>query len=526
MPGFGGPMAAQQPQAPGFLARWFGGAAPAPPIVPGQFAHGPGFFNPQQGAFNHQAQQGVLVQNPFGPWQQPGYYVPVQQPPGPVQVLQGFYIGNQWQPWGLHPPPPRPHLRTQAQVPTQAPGVMPPTQPQPPSAQAGPDRESIPHRPAPPSRTTSSSQVSISSPNTPVTGESNGSVIGNTPEPSTSDAVRPTSNPSPREVAGLAALHRLNSRNVLPSPSPHTATTLPDAVPGPRNGQSEWNGSTSPRLPSPATGDPIANSTASSRGPSSVPQNVSAAMPTPRSSSATPTGAGSRTARTPVPALIPLFDPATTSATIVAPPPYYRAPHVSPSQYQSPPNAYPSAYNPQQRPRPRVGADSHPLVSELLRNSGNLPDLRSLPQTLTEEQLNRLDAVTREAIDERLRALEHVQGTLWRCVEELVRVRSVLPNRREGAPTSEAPDSSQSDSSDSSHSESSQSQESSSGKVSETFDDKGKAKIPAAAEDAQEANSSPTAATADLVAPGDLGADLPAKTPALVAGEAVPEPTQ
>ncbi|KZP04515.1 hypothetical protein FIBSPDRAFT_878458 [Athelia psychrophila] len=39
-----------------------------------------------------------------------------------------------------------------------------------------------------------------------------------------------------------------------------------------------------------------------------------------------------------------------------------------------------------------------------------------------------MDRVTREAIDERLRVLEGVGGAVWRCVEELMRVRSALPD--------------------------------------------------------------------------------------------------
>jgi len=38
-----------------------------------------------------------------------------------------------------------------------------------------------------------------------------------------------------------------------------------------------------------------------------------------------------------------------------------------------------------------------------------------------------MDRVTREAIDERLRVLEGVSGAMYRCIEDLVRVRSALP---------------------------------------------------------------------------------------------------
>ena len=38
-----------------------------------------------------------------------------------------------------------------------------------------------------------------------------------------------------------------------------------------------------------------------------------------------------------------------------------------------------------------------------------------------------MDRLTRDAIDERLRVLEGVSGAVYRCIEELTRVRSVLP---------------------------------------------------------------------------------------------------
>jgi len=38
-----------------------------------------------------------------------------------------------------------------------------------------------------------------------------------------------------------------------------------------------------------------------------------------------------------------------------------------------------------------------------------------------------MDTITREAIDERLRVLEGVSGALFRCIEDLMRMRSLLP---------------------------------------------------------------------------------------------------
>jgi E3 ubiquitin-protein ligase synoviolin len=53
--------------------------------------------------------------------------------------------------------------------------------------------------------------------------------------------------------------------------------------------------------------------------------------------------------------------------------------------------------------------------------------LATLPPTLTDAQLAQLDMLTRDAIDERLRVLESVSSAMYRCAEELTRLRSVLP---------------------------------------------------------------------------------------------------
>jgi E3 ubiquitin-protein ligase synoviolin len=57
--------------------------------------------------------------------------------------------------------------------------------------------------------------------------------------------------------------------------------------------------------------------------------------------------------------------------------------------------------------------------------SSQLPS--QLPPTLTSEQLAHLDVLTRESIDERLRILEGVSGAVYRCIDDLMRMRSALP---------------------------------------------------------------------------------------------------
>lgn len=64
--------------------------------------------------------------------------------------------------------------------------------------------------------------------------------------------------------------------------------------------------------------------------------------------------------------------------------------------------------------------------------------LATLPPTLTDAQLAQLDVLTREAIDERLRVLEGVSSAMYRCVEELTRIRSVLPVAAGPAPLATA----------------------------------------------------------------------------------------
>lgn len=61
--------------------------------------------------------------------------------------------------------------------------------------------------------------------------------------------------------------------------------------------------------------------------------------------------------------------------------------------------------------------------------------LATLPPTLTDAQLAQLDVLTRDAIDERLRVLESVSTAMYRCAEELTRLRSILPVATGPAPT-------------------------------------------------------------------------------------------
>jgi E3 ubiquitin-protein ligase synoviolin len=120
-------------------------------------------------------------------------------------------------------------------------------------------------------------------------------------------------------------------------------------------------------------------------------------------------GANAGPARTPAGSVssTPMRVPSITSLTSLNPssnPPFLSQPHLSrtsSSYFADPPEA------------PVAGAATTPL---------------QIPSVLTDEvQMRRLDAWTREAIDERLRVLEDVQQSLWRAAAELQRVRGALP---------------------------------------------------------------------------------------------------
>ncbi|KAJ3864089.1 hypothetical protein EV359DRAFT_41785 [Lentinula novae-zelandiae] len=99
---------------------------------------------------------------------------------------------------------------------------------------------------------------------------------------------------------------------------------------------------------------------------------------------------------------------------------------------------------------PNIGRASHPtapaliplfdfdsqsleLTSTLSRTEHSTPDdafpsgPSSLVASLSDQQLALMDQTTREAIDERLIVLEGVSTAVYRCIDDLVRMRSALP---------------------------------------------------------------------------------------------------
>ncbi|KAK0225722.1 synoviolin 1 isoform b [Armillaria fumosa] len=87
---------------------------------------------------------------------------------------------------------------------------------------------------------------------------------------------------------------------------------------------------------------------------------------------------------------------------------------------------------------PTARSPLNPQDRNTSRSSSEIP-ISQLPPTLTDDQLTVLDRVTREAIDERIRILEGVSGAVYRCIDELIRVRSALPPLPTTTPTPTAP---------------------------------------------------------------------------------------
>ncbi|RDX40453.1 hypothetical protein OH76DRAFT_1412959 [Lentinus brumalis] len=407
----------------GMLGRFLG-LPPQPPALNAQFPGAQGQQQFAQGAvlaFQQQQQQ-PLQPNPVWGGAMPGhvpppppapFYDPVAgwqhhvpgQPPHPPQMQPppmygGFYgPGQAWQPWG----DPRWHAPQQQQQPGQQ-------QPQNPSAAAPPAQ--------PAASGPSSTPVVV------VDDERREEAVTPTPTMNTTDAgSEPSSHTTderppedPRAAAALAALRRRQippagatpSSTASPAESSGRSTSVSGAVQPP----SEPAGQPStapPSAPQPATSSASAAPSSSESQPHpsvssgqavSGSVSLSAALPSPPSVS--------------LPPLIPLYDPSVVQPT--------RAPAASP--YHAPYDHYfrppiPGPHAPQYATGTRGTARSSSATTRM--------PLSQLPPTLTDEQLARLDRLTREAIDERLRVLEGVSSAVYRCVEELTRVRSVLP---------------------------------------------------------------------------------------------------
>ncbi|KAF9467259.1 hypothetical protein BDZ94DRAFT_1318695 [Collybia nuda] len=216
---------------------------------------------------------------------------------------------------------------------------------------------------------------------TPDTAEAPGEPNGSSN--SVDDPGAPT---TPREAAALAALRRLNGTSSRP-----TRSRSPSPTDTPMNGTSG--------IADPSASSSTHNAASSDARPPSIP---------------------SHTERSGIPALIPLYD--YSALSVDNPGPLHPQPNNTTHTLQ-----VPGAETTQ--PRRDSTHSSQGSTNSRHRQPRNPHILSSqLPPTLTDEQLAIMDRITREAIDERLRVLEGVSGAVYRCIDDLMRMRSTLPS--------------------------------------------------------------------------------------------------
>ncbi|QRV96606.1 E3 ubiquitin-protein ligase synoviolin [Ceratobasidium sp. AG-Ba] len=366
--------------------------APPPPFAPGPMGN-PAF------------PWGAGVQPNHNPWM-----------PMPPPQFQGFNAGGQWYPWGAPPAPGNERNQEQRQQPDLTPtgstgtisgaGLV--------ASPAALDRDATPMQlnhpisgPAPPAPTPVQKVVPVPNKTPP---EAKGEAIA-------SPGAGSSTGTTPREAAALAALRRFQagrSTESLRSPPAANVKAVSSSLPG------------TPLPPAPGSGDQRANT----RSPlaETSPRPLS---PTRTTGAATGPGAGAGTGF--IPNLIPLYNPASVPAANgssgAAPSPYFAdatptpvTPLINPTPPTQPQSA--ARHQPTGFDFAFGGTQSRPQTQS---QPNGLPRSGQLPAAMSESQLANLDRLTREAIDERLRVLEGVQTTVWRCVEELTRLRSALP---------------------------------------------------------------------------------------------------
>ena len=128
-----------------------------------------------------------------------------------------------------------------------------------------------------------------------------------------------------------------------------------------------------------------------------------------------------------VPHLIPLYDFRSSSS-----------PFATPLQRETAPLQTARASNRNPAHRRAQDFSSHSSTAPLQPQQQHSSALPQLPPNLTDEQLANLDRLTRESIDERLRILEGVSGAVYRCIDDLMRLRSAIPPTAIDAVPSEA----------------------------------------------------------------------------------------
>jgi E3 ubiquitin-protein ligase synoviolin len=241
---------------------------------------------------------------------------------------------------------------------------------------------------------------------------------------STSESASETAagEPSPREAAALAALRRFGGSSAASPRGPATLT------------------------PTAATDRPtsVSHSSTLNPGSPSVSSSTTTTTSTLAPSTSTPTASTGSTSTSPnrngiqPPKFIPLFDIPSPFASPAGTPRLGNGTNEFNSAFSSPftsalnrmnrpstldPNYVPTGPLPRREPEEDFARERQPHLSRRLPSQ--LPS--HLPPTLTNEQLAHLDVLTRESIDERLRILEGVSGAVYRCIDDLMRLRSALP---------------------------------------------------------------------------------------------------
>ncbi|KAH9485281.1 ERAD-associated E3 ubiquitin-protein ligase HRD1 [Psilocybe cubensis] len=232
------------------------------------------------------------------------------------------------------------------------------------------------------SETHQQSILTSAGPSTPTTATSSNSTA----------SFEPREAPSAREAAVKAALNRFNNNRTEPS-APKIAINPPTAT----------SSSSSP-----------ANPTTNSMPSTTIGSESNAELRrSPENSSLRP-----------LPTLIPLFD--FRQGVVPRPAPEQQSTNqVVPQYTQTTPRGPLPARS---SPMPTANTSMTSIYGQQRQMAS--PDTSAsqlLPPILTDEQLSSLDTVTRDSIDERLRILEGVSVSVYRCIDDLMRLRSALP---------------------------------------------------------------------------------------------------
>ncbi|KAI0768646.1 hypothetical protein BD413DRAFT_715661, partial [Trametes elegans] len=203
------------------------------------------------------------------------------------------------------------------------------------------------------------------------------------------------------------------------APSPPrapTPTRTVDAPPPSQDASATDEASLDPRRAAALAALRRTSSGERAHGTSPGPLNAPAPAPSSTAPSATdaPATAARPTGQPALPSLIPLYDPSAVQPMRM-PAPHAAFPYAPPTRQGGTHSASTAPARGRDVPRGARGA------------SGARTALEQLPPELSEAQLAALDGLTREAIEERIRVLDGVAAAAFRCVEELTRVRSVLP---------------------------------------------------------------------------------------------------